>query len=239
LLNKVDCGKEMLQARALAERLLLDAAVRRAMLGSMLAETPVREVFSRVAGIVLAAGRASRFGATKQLTLWKDSTLVERAVHVALEAGLHTVIVVTGHDAERVEAVVAGLPVQVAFNSEFPAGLSTSMRRGLASLPVGIDAAVFLLADQPGVTSEVVKALVQKHRETLAPIVLPTFQGRRGNPVLFDISLFDELEGVEGDVGGRAILEKHASSLVCVPVEEPGILVDIDTRADLGRLQQS
>jgi molybdenum cofactor cytidylyltransferase len=239
LLNKVDSEDGMLHVGALAERLLRDAAVRRVLLGSMLSGMPVREVHSRVAGIVLAAGQATRFGATKQLMPWKDSTLVERAAQAALDAGLRCVIVVTGQDADRVGAAVAGLPVQVAFNSEFAIGLSTSMRRGIAALPAGIDAALFLLADQPGVTPEVVKALVQAHRKTLAPIVLPTYKGHRGNPVLFDVSLFHELTKIEGDVGGRALLEKHAGSLVRVPVEEPGILEDIDTSEDHRRLRQS
>jgi molybdenum cofactor cytidylyltransferase len=205
----------------------------------MHSKMPVREVYSRVAGIVLAAGQATRFGATKQLMPWKDSTLVERAAQVGLDAGLQCVIVVTGQDADRVCAAVAGLPVQVVFNSEFATGLSSSMRQGIAALPAGIDAALFLLADQPGVTPEVVQALVKAHRKTLAPIVLPTYQGRRGNPVLFDVSVFHELTQIEGDVGGRVLLEKHAGSLVRVPVEEPGILEDIDTSEDHQRLRQS
>jgi molybdenum cofactor cytidylyltransferase len=237
LLNKVDCEEGMLHAQALAGWLLRDAAIRRVLLGSMFSETPVWEARSRVAGIVLAAGQATRFGATKQLMPWNGATLVERAVHVALEAGLDTVIVVTGHDAGRVGAAVTSLPVQVVFNAEFSAGQSTSMRRGIAALPAGIDAALFLLADQPGVTPEVVRSVVQAHRETLAPIVLPTYQGRRGNPVLFDVSLFHELSKIEGDVGGRVLLEKHADSLVHLPVEAPGILEDIDTSEDRQRLR--
>lgn len=239
LLNKVDCEEGMSHGRALAERLLRDPAVQAVLLGSMLAAQPVCEVRSRVAGIVLAAGQATRFGATKQLMPWKDSTLVERAAHVALDAGLHSVVVVTGHDADPVRAAVAGLPVQVVFNPEFAVGLSTSVRKGIAALPEGFSAALFLMADQPGVTSEVVRALVQTHRETLAPIVLPTYQGRRGNPVLFDKSLFDELTRIEGDIGGRMLLEKYAGSLARVPVEDPGILEDIDTPEDLQRLRPS
>ena len=236
LLNKVDCTDGMLHAGALAGRLLRDVAVRRVILGSMVAGMPVREVHSRVAGIVLAAGQATRFGSIKQLMPWRDSTLVARAAQVALDSGLDCVIVVTGQDADRVGAAVASLPVQVVFNPAFAAGQSSSMRCGLAALPPGIDAALFLLADQPGVTAEVVAALIQEHRKTLAPIALPTYEGRRGNPVLFDASLFQELTRIEGDVGGRVLIERHAGSLHRVPVAEPGILEDIDTSEDLLRL---
>jgi molybdenum cofactor cytidylyltransferase len=69
--------------------------------------------------------------------------------------------------------------------------------------------------------------------------VLPTYQGRRGNPVLFDVTLFDELAAIQGDVGGRVLLDRHADSLVCVPVEEPGILEDVDTTEDHRRLGRS
>lgn len=239
LLNKVDCVEGMRHARALAEMLLRDTATQAVLLASMHSEPPVREVPSRTAGIVLAAGQAARFGATKQLMPWKDSTLVECAARVALDAGLHIVIVVTGHDADRVGAAVAGLPVHVVFNPEFAAGLSTSVRRGIAALPAGTGAALFLLADQPGVTPEVVEALVQTHRETLAPVVLPTYQGRRGNPILFDESLFGELARLEGDVGGRVLLGKYEGAVVSVPVEEPGILEDIDRPEDHQRLHRS
>jgi molybdenum cofactor cytidylyltransferase len=235
LINKVDRDEVTTEAQALAERLLDDGATRRVLLASRLCATPVCEVRARVAGIVLAAGRATRFGATKQLMPWRDSTLVGRAAQVALDAGLRSVIVVTGHEADRVGAAVAGLPVQVVFNAAYASGQSSSMKRGLAALPAGFDAAIFLLADQPGVTPEVVKALVQAHRTTLAPVVLPTCAGRRGNPVLFDVSLFPEMAGIEGDVGGRALLDKYAGALECVPVEEPGILADIDTPEDRDR----
>ena len=215
LVNKVDGNGAMANARALADRLLKETAVTRVVLGSMLSEKPVWEVRSRVAGIVLAAGLASRYGATKQLEPWMDATLVGRVTQVALDAALQRVVVVTGHDAERVGAAVASLPVQVALNPDFPAGLSTSMRRGLSALPEGYDAAVFLLADQPGVTPEVVKALVQAHRETLAPIAIPTHRGRRGNPVTVRPVSF---RGAHSDQGrrGRSGSVRQVCPLPCV-----------------------
>lgn len=238
LINKVDCEGGMRHGLILAEMLLRDPEVGSVLLGSMLSELPVREVCSRVAGIVLAAGQSSRFGMTKQLVSWEGSTMVERSARTALDAGLHPVVVVTGHDAGRVGAAIAGLPVQVVLNTEFAVGLSTSVRKGIETLPASTGAAVFLLADQPGATPEVVRALVAKHRVTLAPIVVPTYHGRRGNPVLFDAAVFPELSKIEGDYGGRALFARHAGSLAPLPVEEPGILQDIDTREDLERVER-
>lgn len=206
-----------------------------AVIGSMQEVFPMRKVRNRIAGIVLAAGQSSRFGTAKQLLAWGETTLVGRVTRVALSAELDPVIVVTGCESERVEAALRDQPVRTVFNPEFASGQSSSVMRGVDALPANINAAVFLLADQPGVTSEVVRLLIQSHRETLAPIVLPTYQGKRGNPVLFDASLLPELKRVTGDTGGRALFEKYENSIVRVPVDEPGILLDIDTPEDYDR----
>jgi molybdenum cofactor cytidylyltransferase len=189
----------------------------------------------RAAGIVLAAGQSARFGAAKQLLAWGETTLVGHVVDTALGGGLDPVIVVTGHEAERVAVALQGQPVRIVFNPDFAGGQGSSVRCGVQALPASSRAVVFLLADQPGVTPEVVKALIQAHRETLSSIVLPTHQGKRGNPVLFDASLFSELMNLGGDTGGRALFEKHEASIFRVAVDEPGILLDIDTPEDYSR----
>jgi len=235
LLNKADSNAELAEGRKLAERLLADNKVDSVLVSSMLEDTPVRECLARSAGIVLAAGISTRFGSTKQLLDWGDTTLASRAARVALDAGLEPVIVVLGSDAPNVEKAVAGLPVQCVFNREFAAGQSTSIRRGLDALPRRTGAAVFLLADQPLITPAIVREIVQAHRETLAPACVPVSEGRRGNPVLFDKSLFDELRGLSGDTGGRVLLEKYRETIVSVPASR-AVLLDIDTPEDYSRL---
>ena len=190
----------------------------------------------KTAGIVLAAGRSSRFGRVKQLLPWGETTLVGHVVDLALDSGLDPVIVVTGSDAEHVAAALHGRPVRTVFNPDFSGGQSTSIRRGIEALPQNTGAVIFLLADQPGVTREVVRRLIQSHGETLAPIVLPTYQGKRGNPVLFDASVFGDLKNLAGDLGGRALFKGYDASILRVAVDEPGILIDIDTPEDYLRI---
>jgi molybdenum cofactor cytidylyltransferase len=98
-----------------------------------------------------------------------------------------------------------------------------------------VSAALFPLADQPGVTSAVIDALIERHRSTLAPVIWPEHGGRRGNPVLFDRVTFPQLMRLTGDTGGRPVLQAHDAQAERVPVSDPGVLFDIDTPEDYAR----
>jgi len=158
-------------------------------------------------------------------------------VRVALEAGLDPVIVVLGYDAANVEKALTGLPVRLVSNPDFAAGQSTSIRYGIDALPERTGAVLFILADQPFVTPETMRAIIQTHRRTLAPACVPVFEETRGNPVLFDKTLFDELRGLNGDTGGRVLLEKYRDTIVSVPASH-AVLLDIDTPEDYARLRK-
>jgi molybdenum cofactor cytidylyltransferase len=231
ILNKADSETAVQQAKEIAEKLLAYPNVHTVILNSMLQTPSVLEAWAPVAGVVLAAGLSTRYGAAKQLLPWKDTTLTAHTVRTALKAGLDPVIVVLGHEAEKVEQTLSGLPVQLLINSQFAAGQSTSLRKGVEALPSRTGAAMFLLADQPGITPELIRIIVQAHRQTFAPACVPVFEGQRGNPVLFDQTLFHELRELSGDAGGRALLEKYKDTLVSVPADRT-VLLDIDTPED-------
>jgi molybdenum cofactor cytidylyltransferase len=187
------------------------------------------------AGIVLAAGAATRFGEAKQLLQWEGEPLVRAAARIALQAGLSPVVVVTGAEAARVESALEGLQTVIVRNEGWQEGQASSIRRGIASLPQSTGAAVFMLADQPHVTVEVVRALTALYAARLDPIVAPLVQGeRRGNPVLFDRSTFADLQSLAGDTGGRAIFSKH--HVEYLPWHDEALLVDIDTPEDYRNL---
>jgi molybdenum cofactor cytidylyltransferase len=149
---------------------------------------------------------------------------------MASQAG--PVVVVLGYQADVCRAALGDRPVTTVYNADWAQGQSSSVKAGLAALPVNIGAALFLLADQPGVTPAVVDALIARHRSTLAPVVWPEYEGRRGNPVLFDRVAFPDLLRLSGDIGGRPVLHAYADRAERVAVADPGILSDIDTPGD-------
>jgi molybdenum cofactor cytidylyltransferase len=188
-----------------------------------------------VAAVVLAAGGSSRMPELKQLLPLGGRPMVRWAVEAACAAGLAQVVVVVGAQAEAVEQALAGLPAEVVRNERWPEGMSSSVRAGLQALQPGTRAALMLLADQPGVRPDLLRALVDGYLASGAPIVVPVFCGRRGNPVLFDRSLFPELMAVEGDRGGRVVIARHESAVHCVDVDDAAVISDVDTRQDYER----
>lgn len=191
-----------------------------------------------IAGVILAAGGSSRMGQSKLLLPWKGEALIRWPVKAALQAGLSPVIVVTGAYAEAIEQTLAGLDVVIVHNPDWAEGQSTSLRSGMAALPNDIEAAVLLLGDQPQLLVDLIQDLVREYRENApaVPIYISAYQEKRGNPVLFDRSVFQELQSLSGDAGGRQIFSKHP--LMYVPVNNPDQLFDIDSPADYRHLTE-
>jgi molybdenum cofactor cytidylyltransferase len=238
LINKVESAGQADAARDIARHLLAHQGVEAVAIGAAGREDPVIEVLGRVGVVVLAAGESKRFGTPKQLLPWKGSSLLGHVVDVALASGAEPVVVVLGHQADACRTALGGRPVQVIVNPDWAQGQSTSVRTGLAALPANVSGALFALVDQPGVTPAVVNALIERHRATLAPVVWPEYQGRRGNPVLFDRDTFPHLMRLTGDTGGRPVLQAYAQDAERVPVADPGVLFDIDTPDDYAKARQ-
>jgi molybdenum cofactor cytidylyltransferase len=237
-LNKVEDAPTLAAARVTARMLLAHSRVDSVLIGSAASSDPVREVWSRVGAVVLAAGAASRFGALKQVLPWGDRPLVAHVVDQALGCpDLSGIVVTLGAGAKDVRRALGERGVLAAPAPDWEQGQSRSVRAGLealvATFPAGTPGAVlFLLADQPGVTPELLSALVQRHRETLAPVVAPSYRGRRGNPVLFDRTTFPEFGHLEGDIGARPILQAHLEEIAWVDWPTPEVIEDIDTAED-------
>jgi len=195
------------------------------------------QTFERTAGIILAAGKSTRFGAPKQLLDWKGKPFVRQVAETALQAGLWPVVVVTGFCAADVESALNGLPVEIVRNPEYPQGQSTSIRAGVQSLSGKVGAAVFLLADQPQIPVDVIRALVESHGQKMQAILAPlVLEDRRANPVLFDRDTFADLMQLTGDVGGRGIFDKHRVEYL--PWHDEILLFDVDKPEDYQKLKE-
>ena len=140
---------------------------------------------------------------------------------------------VLGAEVEQSRTLLEDRPVPVGINEAWVGGQSSSMKAGLAALPPNISSALFLLVDQPWLQPQTIAALIRRYRQTLAPIVWPEFEGRRGNPILFDRALFPELRQISGDTGGRPLLQAYRDQAERVAVADRGIVLDVDQAEDL------
>ncbi|SON58393.1 Molybdenum cofactor cytidylyltransferase [Hartmannibacter diazotrophicus] len=183
-----------------------------------------------VAALVLAAGRSSRMGASNKLLAEVDGeAMVRHAARAALGSKARSVTVVTGHMAEEVEAAVADFDVEVTHNPDFADGLSTSLKAGLMAVPEDAEAVVVLLGDMPRISSAMIDQLIGAYDPaTGALIALPVHEGKRGNPVLWSRRFFDDLMGLEGDVGARHLIATNKDAVVEVELDD-AITLDIDT----------
>jgi len=191
-----------------------------------------------VSGVILAAGRSARLGKDrpKQLLVLDGEVLVRRVARTALGSRLAEVLVVVGYEAGAVRRALAGLEVAVIESPEHARGQSSSVRAGLRCVASRASAAMFIPADQPLVSARLIDRLIAAYGTSGKRIAVPTWAGRRGAPVVFDRSLFHELEALRGDTGGRAVLPRYAESIIEVPVDDPSELADVDTEDDYRRL---
>ncbi len=188
--------------------------------------------YPRVVAIILAAGEARRFGSPKQRVLWRGEPLLRHVVLQTLAAPVQEIIVVLGAHIRLVAPLLHDLPITQAVTHQWPQGMSESVKIGLRAIRGEADAALFLLADQPGVTAPLLDRFIQTFAKTGAAIVAPRAGTRRGNPVLFHKKLFPELMKVAGDEGGRGVIQHHQSQIQWIEVEEH-IFDDIDKPNDL------
>lgn len=197
------------------------------------------------AAIILAAGSSSRMGGGRhKLLLPLDGRpVLVHVIDAALASQARPIIIVLGHEAEQVRAHITSYAshpdITIIENPEYLQGMSTSMRMGLQTLisngykkhdlPPEVDSALIVLGDQPMITSQVIDTLITTYRATGKRIVAPLYDGKRGSPVLFDVSLFPELLEVTGDEGGRSVLERHPQEVELVEMSDTLANYDIDT----------
>jgi CTP:molybdopterin cytidylyltransferase MocA/xanthine/CO dehydrogenase XdhC/CoxF family maturation factor len=184
----------------------------------------------RIAGIVLAAGTSSRMGRNKLVESIRGKPLVRQSVDAALASRLDPVLVVTGHEADKVQAALSGTSAACVHNPDYRAGLSSSLRAGILAVPPDCEGAMILLGDMPGITSGLIDRLVAGFEPPQGRnICVACARGRQGHPVLWSRAFFDQIAALTGDAGARKLLEAYAGRVVEIEAEDDAPLTDIDT----------
>jgi molybdenum cofactor cytidylyltransferase len=243
-IHQVETAEQLAAARATAKDLLQNPAVASVALGVGRGAHPVREVHGRVTALILAAGRSTRMGRPKQTLPWSEGkTIVSHIVHQLRAGEIDDVVVVTGSHQEEVAATLRAevASVRLVFNPDFEnSEMARSLQLGLQAAPTGCLAALVALGDQPQIEPAVVRTVLQRWRETQAPVVAPVYQQRRGHPMLFDRATWPGVLSLPPASNPRKFIESAGQAespfgIEYVEVATDSILRDIDTPEDYER----
>ncbi len=180
--------------------------------------------------IVLAAGMSTRMGTQKLLLPFDGMTIIEKVVENILKSGIENIMVVLGADHEKIAGVLEFWPVQTVRNENFQDGMHTSVMIGVYALPTRAKATLIFLGDQPLISENAIRKVVEAWHNSGKSIVIPLYEGKRGHPPLYDLKLRNELEHLDPSVGLRSVAQKFPEEIDEVETGSPGILKDIDTR---------
>ena len=182
--------------------------------------------------IILAAGSSRRMGTQKMLLPFDESTIIETVINNVLNTMIDNVMVVLGADHNKIRSVIDYLPVQFCHNEQHEMGMLSSVMCGFRSLPEDANVALVYLGDQPGIPSIVTDAILEAYNEEFHGIVIPVYNHRRGHPLLVDLKYRMEIQKLDLEQGLRSLMHLFPEDVLEVEVDEPGILIDIDTKED-------
>ncbi len=192
-----------------------------------------------IAGLILAAGESSRMGADKALLRYHGRTFLEAILQTLRDAGIDRVVVVLGHHAEEIQGALNLEGVLVVINRDYRQGQTSSLQAGLNALSgEEFEGVVLSLVDHPAVPAEVVRQLIAAFHQSGAPVVLPTYEGRRGHPVVIARTLFQELSALKPGEGANGVIRKYRDATRFVQVKDRSILLDVDDPETYRRLEE-
>lgn len=192
---------------------------------------------TQVAAILLAAGRSTRMGAFKPLLPFGNKTVIECCIDYLREGGVETIVVVLGHRADEVRERLGQHSLIFALNPDPTSEMGASIAAGIRELPATAQATLIALCDYPAVPPAVVSTLIETWKSG-ARLVIPTWQGRSGHPVLVDLAFKSELLGLTPARGLRAVFEAHPDEVQRIAVDSPFIARDMDTWDDYRTLHE-
>ena len=197
----------------------------------------------RIEGVLLAAGTSSRMGTdNKLLADWGGKPMIRHIAETMAGAGLDSISVILGHDAEAVAAALDGVDARLIFNPHYRQGQSTSLRTAVDHLDQATTDLMVVLGDMPLIDRDVIDTLIAHHRNAenrASRITLPAVEGRRGNPVIWGESFFAEMATITGDTGARPLFEAYPAAINAVPFNRPELLLDADTAEALTLMRKA
>lgn len=193
----------------------------------------------KVSAILLGAGESKRMGVDKLSLPWGRKTVFEHCLDILLQSKVKEVVVVLSRRTKGMVGYFKWRKVKIVMNPHYRKGMSTSIRRGIQAIDPGVDGILIALGDQPFLKTRMVNTLIQTFAQGKRGIIVPSFQRRKGHPVIFHKRYRKELLELEGDVGGRSIIERHPEDVGVVPVRSEGVVKDIDTWKDYEKTVKS
>jgi molybdenum cofactor cytidylyltransferase len=190
-----------------------------------------------IAGLILAAGESRRMGRDKALLTYHGRSFLENIIHNLGAAGVEKATVVLGHHAEIIQRAVNLATVKVVVNHDYQRGQTSSLQLGLAAAVADSPEAVVLcLVDHPAISTAVMASLIERFESTRPPVLIPTYEGQRGHPVVISQTLFPELLALPPTDPANTVIRKYRDATQFVEVADPGILLDVDDPAAYKRL---
>jgi molybdenum cofactor cytidylyltransferase len=189
--------------------------------------------------IVLGAGKSTRFGSNKLLFKLDSETLIESVVRASVQSMVDEVVVVVGYEADKIMKALKDLHCKIVFNPTFEEGQSSSVITGIKSVKDHAKAALILPGDMPLIRVEYINKVIDEYHSTGSPLVVASYKGRMGHPILVDAGLFDEvLEIREQTYGLKEVVRRHNADVRLVEVGSIGAVLDVDVRDDLKRIDK-
>ena len=190
-----------------------------------------------ISAIVLAAGLSRRMGDVQKLVmLYQAKPLLGHMLTSLEEADLvGKVVAVTGHESDAVRDVCSSYAVEIAHNKNFKDGLASSIKVGVQACEAGSDGILICHGDMPLINQDHIQTLCMAFQRNSDKIIIPSFEGRQGNPVLWPKSYFSRLKFLKGDQGAKAILQENTDSIIRIDFEDKAIMFDVDDPATLAR----
>ncbi len=183
-------------------------------------------------GLILAAGESKRMGLPKLLLPYGEKTVIETVLTVVKQSKLDQSLVVVHPDDRDISPLAKRMGFEIAVNPEPARGMLSSIIAGLERIPEKVEAVVLVLGDQPGISASAIDLLIIAYRLKEKGLVLPIYQGKRGHPILFDLKYRMEIKNLNPEIGLKQLIQLHPEDILEIPVNEPGIIYDLDTPED-------